>query len=732
MSEKETFSNQANNLRRRCIIAQRNLCGVLGLTLTAGLIVTMIASLYIMSDVKSAHADSIIAQTPSTLTPVKKTVLVLFPFQIDLPVNMMAVQAIREELANVTDLKIDIYYEYMDLNRFPDTSYQLKLLDLYAAKYRDKQVDIVILASEVMLNLWLKQRGGILPNTPVVFYVIDSNHVGIQFPADVTGTSGVADYLPSIKWILRARPAVNEIVLVHGVGQTDREYIYPADALEKELGGQVQVTDLSGLPLTEIKHRVEALPSSSVVLYELMFEDAAGAKYRPIDVLQELAAVSSVPVISSRDQFIGTGTIGGYMYSIDQQAREATQIGLRIMRGEAASAVAITQNQSNRFIFDHSALQRFGIPLSALPLDSIIKNRQYSVWELYQPQIITITAGFMVLLLLVVFLGVATRRLNTTRLAVVRLNANLEIQVQERTTVLRETNHNLELEVTERKRVEEELLHLNETLEQRVAQEVEKNMEQERMLIRQSRLAAMGKMIGNIAHQWRQPLNALGLVIYNIQDAYRFNTLDAEYMDQAVADGRRMVEKMSTTISDFSNFFRPEKEIVVFSAMKQIKDAIALVESSFLNSNISIHVDALHDLNLLGFPNEYSQAILNLLSNAKEAILAYNQPHQHLHGRVDIILTEQDGKGWVSVRDNGGGIPIDILDRIFEPYFSTKESGTGIGLYMSKMIIERNMNGSIVARNIEGGAEFIVTTSLAAGLAGVHSEWPQAFLGQAL
>ena len=273
---------------------------------------------------------------------------------------------------------------------------------------------------------------------------------------------------------------------------------------------------------------------------------------------------------------------------------------------------------------------------------------------------------------------------------------------------------------TERKQAEEalaakqlQLEEFNLTLEKRIQEAVAELRQKDQIMINQSRLAAMGEMIGNIAHQWRQPLNALGLLIYNIKDTFQFSTLNAEYLDQAVADGNRMVQNMSTTISDFSNFFRPDKEFVAFSATKQIRAAILLVESSYKNSDIAIHLDAPSDLELMGFPNEYSQVLLNLLSNAKEAVLGRNQLHQQLSRRVEIRLTERDGYGCVTVADNGGGISALILDMIFDPYFSTKDRGSGIGLYMSKMIIERNMYGSITARNIEEGAEFTVCTPLA-------------------
>jgi len=264
--------------------------------------------------------------------------------------------------------------------------------------------------------------------------------------------------------------------------------------------------------------------------------------------------------------------------------------------------------------------------------------------------------------------------------------------------------------IADLKHIKEELLHTNETLEQRVAQEVQTNMEHEHLLLQQSRMAAMGEMISNIAHQWRQPLNTLGILLFNIRDAYLHNELDIGYLDQAVENGNRLVQKMSMTVSDFCNFFRPDQAICAFSAQEKIREVLVLVESSFQHSHISIHLDVQQDLMLTGYPNECSQVLLNLLSNAKDAILKQHPP---ISGRVDIGITEQDSLGCISVRDTGGGIPADILDRIFDPYFSTKERGRGIGLYMSKMVIEHNMNGSITAKNINDGAEFRVCIPLA-------------------
>jgi len=271
-------------------------------------------------------------------------------------------------------------------------------------------------------------------------------------------------------------------------------------------------------------------------------------------------------------------------------------------------------------------------------------------------------------------------------------------------------------DITARKELERQLAQkqaqleeLNSSLERRVRRSVAELRDKDQLLITQGRLAAMGEMLGNIAHQWRQPLNALGLVLANLKDAARYGDLDVDAVERAVTEGNRLVQRMSSTINDFRDFFRPEKERHPFSALAQIRETISLIDASFRSAGIAIEMESSSNLTLFGFSNEYSQVLLNLLANAKQAI----QSTRKSGGRVTLWLGERDGQGCLTVTDNGGGIPEAILDKIFEPYFSTKDSGSGIGLYMSRQIVERSLGGKIVARNVPEGAEITVLVPLA-------------------
>ena len=239
----------------------------------------------------------------------------------------------------------------------------------------------------------------------------------------------------------------------------------------------------------------------------------------------------------------------------------------------------------------------------------------------------------------------------------------------------------------------------------------------EAMLIHQSRLAAMGQMVGAIAHQWRQPLNALALTIQDVKDAYEYGELDKGYIDTMVTKSMHHVEFMSKTIDDFRNFFKPNQLAQSFNPLQVVVEAVELISAQLQAHDISIEFScecqrrqaAKCDLGCTGFPSELKQVMLNILSNAFDAI-EERRNIPGFQGRITITIKHQGTCCVITIDDNGGGIPPEALDHIYEPFFTTKEEGkgTGIGLYMSKMIIEEHMEGKLHTEKIPDGTRFVI------------------------
>jgi signal transduction histidine kinase len=243
-------------------------------------------------------------------------------------------------------------------------------------------------------------------------------------------------------------------------------------------------------------------------------------------------------------------------------------------------------------------------------------------------------------------------------------------------------------------------------LEFKIQEEIDKRVEQEQLLIQQSKLAAMGEMIGNIAHQWRQPLTQISAIHMNMKVTYDFDKFTKEYMNSKIKEANTLTNYMSQTISDFQNFFKPQGEKEEFFVQKAYEEAYFILQSSLKYHGISINFDVLEDSIVYGYKNEFSQVILNILSNAKDILLERKIENP----AIDIEMKTGENYAIVKIQDNGGGVEDSIIEKIFEPYFTTrhKTQGTGIGLYMSKNIIERNMNGHINVRNNEDGALFTI------------------------
>jgi signal transduction histidine kinase len=253
----------------------------------------------------------------------------------------------------------------------------------------------------------------------------------------------------------------------------------------------------------------------------------------------------------------------------------------------------------------------------------------------------------------------------------------------------------------------ERLNVLNDELKQEIQSAMEVKQKQERMMIEQSKMAAMGEMMQSIAHQWRQPLNILGLSMAKVEMENELGVSQQEKLKSVYAEMNRQIEYMSHTIDDFRNFYQQDKVKVNVDVGRLFDDVSALIEPMFRSKGIVLSVDAETSLACKVYVNEMKQVILNLVTNAKDAIV-----ERHIDkGHIRINAYREGDQVIISVHDNGGGIDETIIHKIYEPYFTTKfaSKGTGIGLYMSKLIIEEHMNGEIRVTNENDGACFTLS-----------------------
>lgn len=280
----------------------------------------------------------------------------------------------------------------------------------------------------------------------------------------------------------------------------------------------------------------------------------------------------------------------------------------------------------------------------------------------------------------------------------VRLKKNLE-KKDKKLLILNETLEQRVIKQTE------QLQKLNLTLEQRVKEEIKKNEEKQKILFLQSRMASLGQMLANIAHQWRQPLTELNLTLFNISKEVRKHCENEKVLEY-YEEGKFIIKGMSKTIDDFSNFFDPNKPTEPFYLSDSINESLEILKKLILREKITIRTN-FEDLKVIGISNELSQVLINLIQNANDAF-----KHHKIINKKIIIKTYRTKDNFViiEVKDNALGIPLEYIEKIFEPYFTTKHlsSGTGLGLFMSRMIIEKSLNGYIEVHNCEEGSIFTI------------------------
>jgi signal transduction histidine kinase len=252
----------------------------------------------------------------------------------------------------------------------------------------------------------------------------------------------------------------------------------------------------------------------------------------------------------------------------------------------------------------------------------------------------------------------------------------------------------------------DDLIDLYSSMQNRIQEGIKKNLETQKVMIYQSRLAAMGEMISMIAHQWRQPINVIALEANNILIDIELKTIHEDTLREAILNTLHQTQELSKTIDDFSNFFRPEKSAHTIELQTVFDDVHSVIGKSLSYDNIIFEIPNDVQLVLITYSRELMQVLINLIKNSKDAF--DNRTVQTK--KITLNAVQENSEVTITVCDTAGGIDVNILDQIFDPYFSTKKdkNGTGLGLYMSKTIIEKHLLGTLDARNTKDGVCFYI------------------------
>jgi len=234
-----------------------------------------------------------------------------------------------------------------------------------------------------------------------------------------------------------------------------------------------------------------------------------------------------------------------------------------------------------------------------------------------------------------------------------------------------------------------------------VKQETEAHLRNEKILQQQAKMAAMGEMMDAVAHQWKQPLNALSMYTQLLQSDFEDGLVDNSYINTLVHDVDEQIEHMISTLTEFRTFFRPDKETMPFGLKRCIQTVMLLMKDELMRNQIEVHIESEKEILINGIENEFKHLILNIISNAKDAFIERERKHRAVY----IRFYQQNGSIILKIEDNAGGIPDDIIKDIFKPNVTSKADGTGIGLYMSAQIAQK-LSGHLYVANTERGAEF--------------------------
>jgi signal transduction histidine kinase len=585
-----------------------------------------------------------VASTSTAREPPVRTVLTIYWSSPSFPGTPALDAVIQDALRSQSD-RIDYFAEYLESDRFPNEDATLALRDYIRRKYQGRRIDVVIAITDVALQFVLRYRADLFPDSPVVASTVTPPDATVR-ASGMTGITYGGGFRETLRLALKLHPSIKRVFYV--AEASDRVF---RDAMRAEVRAEadrVALTEIDEPSIPSLAAAIKAVPRDSVILYIRYVHDEAGNPIFPAEIAPVVTRAATVPVYGITESYLGSGIVGGMMTSRQVLGTLVAEITLKVLHGTRPQDIPI-ERPSLVPMFDSRQLRRWGIAEDSLPPNSVVLFRETSIWERYKSAIILTASVLTLQSLLIAGLVVERRR---------RRRAEIDSR-----------------------RHLAAMAHLD-------------------------RRAAMGELATSLAHELNQPLNAILQNAGVAQMLLASNPVPPTLGDlsEIIGDIRKDDVRASEVIRRMRGLLQKhELELRPVDLNELVQETIAIVSPDAHSRQIGLEMELTDGMRpILGDRIHLQQVLLNLVMNAMDAVGTMPAERR----RVRVMTTESDSEARLAVTDLGVGIPADRLSRIFEPFYSTKTEGRGMGmgLAIARNIIDAHAGHMAAENNAAGGA----------------------------
>ncbi len=665
----------------------------------------------------------------------------------------------------------ELTIECMDSKKIDTKEYFDNLLSLYEKKFSNRKYDVVIAADNYAYEFTLSHHKKIFNSSPIVFCGVENfNKNTIPLPSRkyVTGVIEYKEIKKNIKLISQTITNLDTLYIISDDAFSSlaikKQILNAIDKFKDKFkiifDNQIDINTIAG--------KINNLPKNSAVLFTSLYRDKNG-KYIPYNQIRTLFNTSKYPVFALNKIHLDEGILGGILVDPIEQGSLSAQKTIEIIKGKEAHLIPIT-TPVFKYYFDHNILEKFSLNNLEVPFLATVINKPKSFFEenrkfidsafLLMPLLILLIIGLIVNIIKRIQLEIKlveqtkldsvllnnikgavywkskdnkilgcndslSRMLNLPKESIIghdieeimpeisSILNNEEDFIEEIESVLTLKHRKLNALIRRRK-------YLNKNNEEagvvgiisditQIKKLENQRKKDEQFIIQRSKQSEIGDMMTSIAHQWKAPLIEISTIAQELlykRNKKEFTKEDSkEFVDEIMTQ----VQYMTKTIDDFRSFIKPSLEKSEFEINSAMEELLRVVEHNIKYNYIVVKLNYENNqkLSIYGYPNEFKQCILSIINNCRDSILKRRKTEE-VDGQITIDISLRDNKKCISIKDNGIGIKDENLERIFDPFFTSKKNGDGFGLYMVRLLIEDKMNGKIQAVKYDNGANILI------------------------